>query len=106
MDAELEKFLAELRERLSRIEERLQPTPTCLPFPEAAQKLGVGLTKLKELVRSGELRTSTVGKRQMVSLAELERLSTPDNARAKVQQKQHAKAWVPLVKRQTTRKTR
>lgn len=96
---ELEVFLRELRAQLSRIEERLRPEPTCLTMVAAARRLGVGLTTLKEMVRKGQIRTSTINSRRMVSLSELERVSRPDAERLVVEQLQRAKAWRPVERK-------
>ena len=95
----LESFLEELRGRLERIEARLQPEPTCLPFPAAAKRLGVGLTKFKEMVKRGEIRGSLVGRVPMVSLAEILRVSTPVSERPRQAAQSRKAAWVPLKKR-------
>lgn len=97
--AKFEAFLEDLRSRLERIEARLQPEPTCLSYPEAAKRLGVGVTKLKEMVKRGELRPSLVGKVKMVSLAEIHRVSTPAAERPKRATAQRAATWQPVPKR-------
>lgn len=96
---DLEAVMLEIRERLARIEERLQPQPTCMDFPEAAKRLGVGLTKLKEMVARGELRTSTVGRRAMISISELERVAAPDEEKPRVERQQRAQRWTPITKK-------
>ncbi len=96
--ADLEKVLEEMRARLARIEERLRPQPCCFDFPEAAQRIGIGVTKLREMVARREIRVSTVGRRQMISLSEIERVTAPDEERPRVEAEQREKAWKPLVK--------
>lgn len=44
-------------------------------IPQAAQRLGVGLTKLRELVKTGEVLTRPLGGREMVTEAEIQRLA-------------------------------
>lgn len=95
---ELEAVLAEFRERLSRIEEKLRPQPLCYQYPEAAEQLGVGLTKLKKMVRLRQIRTSTVGDMPMISRSEIERLATPDEERPKTEAARRKAKWVPLKK--------
>ncbi|MDP1916265.1 MAG: helix-turn-helix domain-containing protein [Myxococcales bacterium] len=94
--------LDELAAALRRIEEYLaQPAaaaPLLLKFPDAATRLGISITTLREMVARGELRTATVGRRAMVPLAELERVATPDEARAAQARKQRVKAWVSIEK--------
>lgn len=75
--ARLEAHLVYLRESMERLEEGLRPEPTCLSYPDAARKLGVGVTKLRQMVERGEIRPSLVGKTRMISMAELERVSAP-----------------------------
>ena len=75
--AKFEALLEDIRNRIERLEERLQPRPTVMTYPAAAKLLGVSATKVKRMVRSGELRTALVGKTKMVPLSEIERLSTP-----------------------------
>lgn len=91
-----EAFLKEFGERMDRLEERLQPEPSCLAFPKAAQRLGVGLTKLKEMVKKGQLRPVLVGEVKMIPLSEIHRISTPPNERAKVEAKTRRETWVPI----------
>jgi hypothetical protein len=97
--ARLESLLEDIRVRISRLEERLQPQPTCFTYPMAAQRLGVGLTKMKEMIRRGDVKTTLVGKVPMVSLAELERVTTPTAERPKVAKAARAKAWQPIAKK-------
>ena len=63
------------------------------------QRLGVGLTVVKEMVARREIRTSTVGRRPMVSLSELERIAAPDVERPAIEKRQAAKRWVPIEKK-------
>lgn len=98
-DTDLEAVVREIRERLARLEERFQPQATCLSYRDAANRLGVGLTKLKELVARGELRPSRVGRRRMVALSEIERLAAPDEERPAVERRQRQVRWEPIEKR-------
>lgn len=97
--ARLEALLEDMRDRISRLEERLQPQPTALTYPMAAQRLGVGLTKMKEMIKRGDVKTTRVGKVPMVSLAELERVTTPQAERPKAATAARAKAWQPIAKK-------
>jgi len=97
--AELEAVLREVRELLSKVDGKLQPQPLCFSMKEAAERLGVGLTVMKEMVARREIRTSTVGRRAMISLSELERVAAPDEERPRVEQQQREKAFKPLVRR-------
>lgn len=97
--AKLEAYLEDFRKRLERIESRLQPEPTCFTYLEAATRLGVGKTKLKEMVARGEVRTTRVGKVPMVTAAEIRRVTTPETERPKVAQVERAKAWQPIAKK-------
>lgn len=92
----LEALLEDIRTRIDRLEERLKPEPTCLTYPAAAARLGVSLTKLKQMVMRGDIRASRIGKVPMISLAEVHRVSTPPPERPKLARAQRAKAWVPL----------
>jgi hypothetical protein len=95
----MEALLLEVRTRLERIEASLAPTPTCLRYPAAAKHLGVGLTKLKAMVKAGVLRTADVGGTPMVPLSELRRIGTPDEEKGRVRFAQRQAAWVPIPKR-------
>jgi hypothetical protein len=92
-----EAKLEVIRAGLERLEERMKPEPTCLTYPLAAKRLGVGLTKLKEMVKRGEIRKSLVGKVPMISLSEIQRVSTPEAERPRLEAKQRKAAWVPLA---------
>lgn len=95
----LEILLLEVRDRLSRIEERLAPEPTCLRYLDAAKRLGVSETTLKRMVREGEIRTTKVGRVPMVPLAEIHRVSTPEPERPKAAARARAATWVPIPRR-------
>lgn len=93
-----EAKLEEIRERTERLEERLKPEPTCLTYPAAAARLGVSLTKLKQMVKRGDIRRSMVGLVPMISLAEIHRVSTPPPERPKLEAAQRKAKWVPIPK--------
>lgn len=101
--ARLEAHLVYLRERMERLEEGLRPEPTCLSYPDAAKRLGVGLTKFKEMVRRREISTTLVGRVPMVSLAEIQRVATPQDERPAVQRRQRAAEWQPIPKKRRGR---
>ena len=50
--------------------------PLFISVPEAAQALGVGLTKINELISSGELRAAKIGTRRLVSVDDLKAFAT------------------------------
>lgn len=91
-----EAKLEQMREQMERLEERLKPEPTCLTYPKAAVRLGVGLTKLKQMVKRGEIRKVMVGRVPMISLAEIHRVSTPPPERPKLEAAQRKAKWVPI----------
>lgn len=43
--------------------------PVMLSIPEAANQLGVGTTKVKQLIASGELDSITIGRRRLIPAA-------------------------------------
>ena len=45
---------------------------TMVPVADAAQRLGLGRTKVNELIQSGELPSVMVGKRRLLRPADLE----------------------------------
>jgi excisionase family DNA binding protein len=92
----IEALLLDMRKRIEGLEDRLKPEPLCLTYPEAAKRLGVGLTKLKELVRGGEIRKSMVGRVPMISMTEIQRVSTPEPERPRAERQQRKAAWVPI----------
>ncbi len=92
----LEALLGEIRERMERLEERFKPEPTCLTYPDAAVRLGVGLTKLKQMVKAGEIRKVMIGRVPMIPLAEIHRVSTPPPERPKLAAAQRKEKWVPI----------
>jgi excisionase family DNA binding protein len=51
-------------------------------FDEAARRLGLGLTKFKEMVKRGEIPTFRVGGRRLVAISELRRFVDERVARA------------------------
>lgn len=53
-----------------------------LTYPQAAKRLGVGLTKLKSMVRNGTLQTSNVDGRRKVPRSELERIALPASSQS------------------------
>lgn len=42
-----------------------------LSVPEAAERLGVGTTKVKQLIASGQLASVTIGRRRLIPAAEV-----------------------------------
>jgi excisionase family DNA binding protein len=52
---------------------RAAPTgPVMIPVPEAATRLGIGVTKVKELIAAGRLASVLVGRRRLVPVAALD----------------------------------
>jgi hypothetical protein len=94
---DLERIEAELkaiREHLQRLASGNQEQ-TLFPLPEAAKRLGIGMTKLRELVAAGSVRTVTLGSNQRnryVSRSELRRLEEGDEVRVKFSPHRHAQA--------------
>ena len=95
----LEAVLQDVRSRLDRMEAHLRPTPTCLCYREAAERLGIGLTKLKSMVKRGEISATYVGRVRMVSWAEVLRVSTPPPDRPRAAAAKRGKDWQPVPKR-------
>ncbi len=52
--------------------------PRVLTLKEAARQLSVSLSTLKGLLRTGFVRSTTVGERRMIPRSEIERLAVPD----------------------------
>lgn len=92
----LEALLEDVRKRLESIESRLQPEPACMSYPQAAVRLGVGLTKLKQMIARGEVRTTKVGRVPMVTMSEIRRVTTPEPERPKMERAERAKNWTPI----------
>jgi len=46
--------------------------PVMLSVPEAAAQLGVGTTKLKQLIASGRVTSVTIGRRRLIPTASLQ----------------------------------
>ena len=95
----LESLLEDIRTRLEGLEERMRPDAACLSVKDAAAHLGVSATVVKEMIARRELHTATIGRRSMVPLSELTRVSTPDATRPAQAKKTQRAAWVPLKKR-------
>jgi excisionase family DNA binding protein len=52
--------------------------PVMLSVPEAAEQLGVGTTKVKQLIASGRLASVTIGRRRLIPTAGLQALAAND----------------------------
>lgn len=70
--AEVRRILREVQELRGVVEKRL---PTVLTKQRAAQELSISLSKLKGLIRSGELMVCEVGRTSMVPASEVQRLA-------------------------------
>lgn len=57
-------------------------TPILLKVPEAAAALRVGRTTLFALLRSGALRSISIGKRRLIAASEIERFVESLSARS------------------------
>lgn len=97
--ARFEVLLEDMRSKIEKLEERLRPEPMAFSYVDAAARLGVGLTKMKQMVKRKQVRTTEVGGVPMVPLAELVRITTPATERPKAEQAARAKAWVPVSRR-------
>ena len=51
------------------------PEPLFVSIPEAARTLGIGLTKTKQLVATGRLRTVTIDRRRLVPVSALQQFA-------------------------------
>lgn len=54
--------------------------PVMLSVPEAAEQLGVGTTKLKQLIASGHVASVTVGRRRLVPTASVQAFASSGGA--------------------------
>lgn len=52
-----------------------------LSVPEAAERLGVGTTKVKQLIASGQLASVTIGRRRLVPAANVRSFGSGDDDR-------------------------
>ena len=52
-----------------------------LSVPEAAEQLGVGTTKVKQLIASGQLASVTIGRRRLVPAANVRSFGSYDGGR-------------------------
>lgn len=50
--------------------------PVMLSVPEAARQLGVGTTKVKELIASGRLTSATIGRRRLIPSVAIRELAS------------------------------
>lgn len=94
MSQQIEQELAALRAEVAKLAERMPSIvlPKLFKVPLAAKHLGVSLTKMKDLIRIGDVRTVELGGRRMVPLSELERLCTlPDRPMPRAKSRRTAK---------------
>lgn len=70
----IEVLLVGLQKELER--RGAQPLPTLLTLQAASKELSVGMTKMRELVKSHVVMTVQLGGREMVPRSEIERLAT------------------------------
>lgn len=52
-----------------------------LSVPEAAERLGVGTTKVKQLIASGQLASVTIGRRRLIPAAIVRSFGSSDGSR-------------------------
>lgn len=62
---------------MARVLERLSGPPRLMKYAQAARMLGISPSKLKTLVRKGVIVPTKLGETKMISLKEIERVSTP-----------------------------
>lgn len=76
---DVESLLREIREELRSLREEMRAglvqESALLSMKDAAKRLGVGVTKLRSLITSGEVQTTRLGGRRMVAVSEVERVS-------------------------------
>jgi excisionase family DNA binding protein len=70
-------LLKEVRELKKLQAKSSGPLPQVLTYKQAAEQLSVGMTKLKAMVKRLEIRPCDVGKRKMIPLTEVQRMSQP-----------------------------
>lgn len=99
----IEALLKDMRDRIERLEGRFRPEATVLSLVAASKQLGVSLSTMKRMVANNEIRTATIGKREMIPISELTRLATPDPERPAQQKAAKAAAWVPVPKKRAGR---
>lgn len=95
----LEAFLVEMRARMDRLEENLRPTATCFKIEKAAEMIGISPSKLKSMLRKGQIRPSQVGDTRMISMSEILRVTAPEAEKPKVERRQREARWVPIRQR-------
>lgn len=95
----IEALLKVIQKQVESLEARARPEPTCFSLKDAATRLGVSLSTMKRMVAEGEIQTATIGKREMIPLSELTRVSTPDTQRPAQQKAAKAAAWVSVPKK-------
>lgn len=66
--------LAAIRRAVRRLPKRLQPTPTCVAFSEAAQMLGLSQMALRRAVRRRRWRTLKLDGKELLPLATVDML--------------------------------
>lgn len=70
----LDAVLLNVRAGLSKLAPRLRPQPLVFPLSIAAGRMDISLAALRELVKRKQVRSMRLGRVQMVSLSEVERL--------------------------------
>jgi excisionase family DNA binding protein len=80
-----EALRAVIEEAVSRALASVRMTTTddtvMLSIPEAAERLGVGTTKVKQLIASGQLASVTIGRRRLVPAAIVRSFGSCDGGR-------------------------
>jgi excisionase family DNA binding protein len=67
---------------LASIPTQAQGGPVMLSVPEAAEQLGVGTTKLKQLIAGGELASVTIGRRRLVPASSVRAFAATSDERS------------------------
>lgn len=88
--------LRSIRAELRKLSEQLRPVSKCLSPAAAAKQLGIGLTKMRQLITSGHVKTVLLGKRRMVSLSEIDRVASLSEKRATKAKHVAAQDWSAL----------
>lgn len=73
---DLEEQLKALREDVAKLLEQRE-APRLLKYADAARMLSISPSKLKTLIRRGEIVPTLLGGRKMISRMEIDRVATP-----------------------------
>lgn len=73
--------------------------PVCVSVPETMRLLGVGRTKVYDLINSQQLRTLKIGRRTLISTASIRSLAAEGCGRGKEQRRQGDAVFVTSSRR-------